>query len=123
MFNQKSTIALSVMCALAISQSSFAGRVDVVNENKKALVIKIQADGNSLDESLATYVKKIPAQHYYTFNVDPSDLKSKTYYSIKGDTNKFTIGGKCDRLSVTKNYTVTFLNDATGTTCMAEEVK
>jgi hypothetical protein len=100
-----------------------AGRIDVVNENKKALRIKIQAEGDTLHEMLATYVKEIPSEHYFEFRVDATDLKGKSHYSIKGDTSPLTAGDKCQHLSVEKNYKVTFLNDVTGTTCVAEEVE
>jgi hypothetical protein len=100
-----------------------ASRIEVVNENKKSLKVKIKAEGSSIQEDLATYVKEIPAEHYSTFSVEEPDLKGKSYYSIQGDTSPFTPGDKCARLSVEKNYKVTFLNDAIGTSCVAQEMK
>jgi hypothetical protein len=117
------TVVLSFASFLSLAHSAVAGRIDVVNENKKSLKIKIKAEGDDIKENLATYVKEIPAEHYSTFLVEATDLKGKSYYSIKGDTNAFTSGDKCDHLSVEKNYKVTFLNDAVGTTCVAEEIK
>ena len=116
-------VTLSFACFLAISHPVVAGRVDVVNENKKALSVRIKAEGDNIGEDLATYIKEIPAEHYFKFMVESSDLKGKSHYSIKGDTSVFTPGGKCDHLSVDKDYKVTFLNDATGTSCIAEEIK
>src|SRR5688500_15080682 len=101
---------------------TLAGRVDVVNENTKNLKIKIEAEGDKLAESLASYVKEIPSEHYFSFLVDEADLKGKSHYSIKGVTNAFVPGDKCQHLSVNKNYKVTFLNETIGTTCVAEEI-
>lgn len=106
-----------------MAHPAVAGRIDVVNENKKALTVRIKAEGDNINENLATYIKEIPPEYYFTFMVESSDLEGKSHYSIKGDTNAFTPGGKCDHLSVDKNYKVTFLNDVAGTTCVAEEIK
>lgn len=99
-----------------------AGRMEVVNENKKALKIRIEAEGDKLSERLASFSKEIPSEREFTFLVDRSDLKGKSHYSIKGDTNPFAPGDKCQHLSVDKDYKVTFLNDPVGTTCIAEEI-
>ena len=112
---------LSVSSAL-LTLPALAGRVDVINENKKALKIRVEAEGNKVTEELASYTKEIPAENFFTFLVDASDLKGKSHYSIKGDTTAFTPGDKCQHLSIDKNYKVTFLNDAVGTSCIAEEL-
>jgi hypothetical protein len=114
---------LSCACILSIVSSASAGRVDVVNENKKLLKVKIKAEGDNINENLMTYSKDISAEHHSTFDVNSADLNGKSHYSIKGDTNSFTAGGKCHHLSVEKNYKVTFLNDTAGTSCVAEEIK
>lgn len=119
--NYRASLSLAMASFLVLSSASHAGKIDVVNENKKALRIKIQAEGNKINETLATYVKDIPAEHYFDFRVEATDLKGKTHYSIKGDTSPLTSGDKCQHLSVEKDYKVTFLNDAAGTTCVAEE--
>lgn len=116
-------VVLSFVSFLSIVHPAMAGRVDVVNENKKALTVRIKAEGDNIGENLATYVKEIPAATYFTFVVDAADLKGKSHYAIKGDTSAFTPGGKCDHLSIDKNYRVTFLNDTAGTTCVAEEIE
>jgi DNA-directed RNA polymerase subunit L len=123
LMNYRKNLSLAVVSLLMLSSVGQAGRIDVVNENKKALRIKIQAEGDTLHEMLATYVKEIPSEHYFEFRVDATDLKGKSHYSIKGDTSPLTAGDKCQHLSVEKNYKVTFLNDVTGTTCVAEEVE
>lgn len=107
---------------LALHQGAFAGRIDVVNENKKSLDIRICPEGDALTENLPLYHKKIPAEYHFTFDINKADLGGKSHYSIKGDTNPFTPGDKCQHLSVDKNYRVTFLNDTAGTTCLAEEI-
>jgi hypothetical protein len=109
--------------SLSLVHSAMASRIEVVNENKKALKVKIKAEGSNVQEDLTTYVKEIPAENHYIFLIEGPDLKGKSHYSIKGDTNPFTPGGRCDYLSVEKDYKVTFLNEAMGTTCVAEEIK
>lgn len=100
---------------------AIAGDVKVINENKKYLRIRIQADGDPVSENLTTYLKDIPEACTVTFKVTADDLKGKTHFSIKGDTSAFTPGGKCNNLSVDKSYKITFLNDTAGTSCIAEE--
>lgn len=100
-----------------------ADRVQVINENKKALGVKIQAEGDTLNENLAEFNLIIPAEYYYEFFVTKSDLKGKNLYSIKGDTSPFTAGGSCKSLSVDKKYKVVFKNDTVGTSCVATEIK
>lgn len=101
---------------------AIAGRVDVVNENKKVLKIKIEAEGDKINEPLVSYIKEIPSDYHFYFLVDESDLKGKSHYSIKGATSAFAPGDKCQHLSVDKDYKVTFLNETIGTTCVAEEI-
>jgi hypothetical protein len=117
------TLSTILTCLSLSFHSALASRIDVVNENEKPLKIKIQAEGSSVQETLATYITEISAKHQSTFSVEPSNLGGKSYYSIKGDTNPFTPGSKCENLSVEKNYKVTFLDKAVGTTCVAEETK
>jgi hypothetical protein len=99
-----------------------ASRIEVVNENKKPIKIKIEAEGNNINKKMTTYTQEIPSEYYYSFRIATSDLNGNSYYSIKGDTSAFTPGGKCNHLSVEKNYKVTFLNDSVGTSCIAEEI-
>lgn len=99
-----------------------AGTIQVINENKKNLKIRIKAEGDIANEDLASYIQIIPAEQYFSFIVTAGDLKGKTHYSIKGDTNPFTVGDKCTHLSVLDNYRVTFINDVAGTTCVAEKI-
>jgi hypothetical protein len=115
-------IILSVV-SLSLVHPALASRIDVVNENKKPLKVTINAEGSNIREDLAKYVKEIPGEYQSTFLVGGSDLKGKSHFSIKGDTSAFTPGDKCTHLSVEKNYKVTFLNDAVGTTCVAEEIE
>lgn len=96
---------------------ALAGKVEVVNENEKELKVKIQAEG-----AAASYTQHIPAGVHSSFTVEKEQLKGKSHYSIKGDTNPFTPGGRCKDLDVDKNYKITFKNDALGTTCLADEI-
>jgi len=100
-----------------------AERVQVINENKKPLSIKIQAEGDKLTEKLPKYKIKIPEEEYYEFYVVKAALNGKNVFSIKGDTSSFTSGGKCDNLSVDKKYKIVFKNDTVGTSCVATELR
>ena len=123
MSKSKPFFLLSMMGAfLVLSSTLSAGTIQVVNENKKNLKVRISAEGDSVNEKLASYAQVIPPEHYYSFNVAADNLKGKTHYSIKGDTNPFTMGDKCTHLSVFDNYRVTFINDVAGTTCVAEKI-
>ena len=116
--NYRKTLSLAVAGLLTFSAASQAGRIDVVNENKKALKIKIEAEG----EPSAVSFHTIPSEQNSSFEIKAEALNGKSHYSIKGDTNPFTLGDKCQHLSVEKDYKVIFLNDTAGTTCVAEEV-
>jgi len=112
-----------VTLSTALPLTLKADRVQVINENKKALGVKIQAEGDTLNENLAEFNLIIPAEYYYEFFVTKSDLKGKNLYSIKGDTSPLTAGGSCKNLSVDKKYKVVFKNDTVGTSCVATEIK
>lgn len=105
---------------LSFAYPSMASKIDIVNENKKELTVKINGEGV---DAADPYEIKIPAEHNSTLVINRKDLNNKTFYSIKGDTSNFTPSGRCEYLNVDKNYKVTFLNDSIGTTCIAEEVK
>ncbi|ARN85077.1 hypothetical protein [Candidatus Nucleicultrix amoebiphila] len=112
-----------IFLALSLVSQATAGTVNVINENKKNLKIRIKAEGDVISENLASYVQIIPGEYLYSFKVDAGNLKGKTLYSIKGDTNPFTMGDTCEHLSVYEDYRVTFINDTAGTTCVADKIK
>lgn len=103
---------------LALSGACQASKMQVTNENKKPLKIKIEAEG----DSNAVTKMEISADHKSSFDVTSTQLNGKSHFSIKGDTSAFTPGGKCEHLDVSKNYKITFQDDKMGTTCIAEEV-
>jgi hypothetical protein len=113
MFNKKSLILTAV---LASSSLSHAGQIDVVNENKTELKVKIQAEGDKVN-----FLQSIPADPHSSFKVETAQLNGKSVYSIKGHTSPFMSGDKCKHLIVDKNYTVTFAKSSLGITCIAEE--
>lgn len=115
MLNRKSLILTTV---LASSSLSYAGQIDVVNENKTELKIKIQAEGDK-----ANFIQSIPADPHSFFKVETTKLNGKSSYFIKGHTSPFVSGDQCKHLSVDKNYTVTFAKSSLGSTCTAEETK
>lgn len=112
-------LAAATLSFLALTTVSQAGEIKVINENKKTLGIKIEAEG----DSNAVSKQEISAEHQSSFRVTKTQLNGKSYFSIKGDTSAFTSGGRCEHLSVEKDYTVTFQDDKVGTTCIAEEIK
>jgi hypothetical protein len=107
---------LSVTAVLALSSLSYAGQINVVNETKKEIQIKIQAKGDK-----AHFVQSISADPFSSFTVDTPRLNGKTDYSLKGHISPFTPLSQCKDLSVEKTYKVTFHHNHAGTTCTAEE--
>lgn len=109
-----------VFISLSLLHYALASKIEVVNENKKPLKVRI------IPEDTTETTKELPADARSTFSVESKDLQGDIqgpYYAIKGDTNPLTAGDKCRHLSVQKDYKVTFLDDAMGTTCVAEEIK
>jgi hypothetical protein len=111
------TLMPAAMLAACLTET-YAVHLEIVNENKKELKVKIEPEG----ASRAAFIQQIPAEHYSSLDLELGQFKGKSYYSIKGDTSAFTSGGKCEHLSVEKDYKVTFQNDKVGTTCIAEEI-
>jgi uncharacterized protein YjbJ (UPF0337 family) len=116
---KKQPILSSLLLGCVLASASYASHIEVINKNKKPLKIKIQTEGSAKEN--VSYPKDISAEERSTFTVDEKDLKGRTQYAIEGQTNLFTSGDKCRRLSVEKDYVVTFLDDTLGTTCVAEE--
>ena len=120
MIKQSFKLYVSTISFLALAHPSIASKIDIVNENKKALTVKIKGEGDNTRETLTTHTKEIPAEVSSTFIISKSDINNKTFYSIKGETGSFSPSGRCEYLNVDKNYKVTFLNNASGTNCIAE---
>ena len=64
---------LSVITVLALSSLSYAGQIDVVNETKKEIQVKIQAKGDK-----AYFVQSISADPLSSFTVDAVRLNGKS---------------------------------------------
>lgn len=108
----------AVTAVLALSSLSYAGQMDVVNETKKEIQLKIQAKGDK-----TSFVQFISADPHSSFKVETTQFNGKSGYSIKGHISPFTSLSKCKDLSVDKNYTVTFQSNHAGTTCTAAELE
>lgn len=119
----KNIVFIATILVPLVPFSLKAGRLQIVNENKKELTVEVRASGDPMTERLAKRTLDIPPEHYYEFYVSPSHLKGKSLFSIEGSTNPLTPGGSCKNMSVHKNYEVTFKNDTLGTTCVATELK
>ncbi|MBW8309757.1 MAG: hypothetical protein K0M45_09040 [Candidatus Paracaedibacteraceae bacterium] len=104
---------------LVSTNYGLASTLHVTNHNKKPVKVKIVAK----EDSKAVTKMEIPAEQQSTFTVDTEHLNGKSVYSIKGDTNPFTPGGKCNDLNIEKDYKVTFKDDKAGTSCVAELIK
>ncbi len=113
----KQSLIISSIITLGYVPISQADVINVLNENNKELLIKIEAVG----DSTAVLKQTIPAEHIFSFTVNSDQLNGKTNFTIMGDTTTFTAGDKCKNLSTSKDYTVTFTTDTVGTTCIAEE--
>ncbi|MDF3033355.1 MAG: hypothetical protein K0R76_309 [Alphaproteobacteria bacterium] len=109
---------LPVAVLAACLTATHAVQLQIVNENKKEIDIKIEPEG----DTNAAFKQRIPADNNSSLTLDPKQFSGKSYFSIKGDTSAFTPGGKCEHLSVDKDYKVTFQDDKVGTTCVAEEL-
>jgi hypothetical protein len=113
------TTLAAVVAAIPLT----AGELRVVNENKKELNIKLIPEG-AATESVHSSHYKIKPESYISLKVEPKHISSKEYFSIQGDTNWAGIGNDtCERLSIHKDYRVTFQNNTIGTTCIAEEIR
>jgi hypothetical protein len=110
-------VILPLVAYAACLAATHAVHLQIVNENKKEIKVKIEPEG----DSSAAFEQRIPADYNSSLNLDRSQFRGKSYFSIKGDTSAFTPGGKCEHLSVEKDYKVTFQDDKVGTSCVAEE--
>jgi hypothetical protein len=108
---------LFMVATLSCSRPVVAGTIQIVNENKKPLKLKISPEGSDTSEE---YLIDLAGDHYTSVEVTAEQLGGKNYYRINGSTSLF--GGTCKNLSIRKNYRITFQNDAIGTTCLAEEM-
>jgi hypothetical protein len=115
----KSKLSYLAFVLLLSTNSVLGSTIHVTNHNKKPINIKIVAT----EDKNAVTKMEIPAQQESTFTVDTEHLNGKSVFSIKGDTNPFTMGGKCNDLNVENNYRVTFKNDKVGTSCVAEIIE
>jgi hypothetical protein len=107
-----------------LPQFAMASRVEVVNNTENPIKVQIKAEGSDLAGNVIAYDQEIPGECYFSFWVIESKLKGKSLYSIKGYNSAFLPGGKCDHLSVEKNYKVIFNgNDTLGVRCVAEEIQ
>ncbi len=109
----------AVFGILISTNSGLASTIHVTNHNKKPIKIKIVAK----EDKNAVTKMEVPAEQESTFTVDIQHLNGKSVYSITGDTNPFTPGGKCKDLNVENDYSVTFKNDTAGTSCVAKLIK
>jgi hypothetical protein len=117
-----SKISMAAVMGMVITFPLTAGELRVTNENKKVLNIKLIPEG-AATESVHKSNYKIKPESYISLKVEPKHINSKEYFSIKGDTNWAGVGNDtCEKLSVHKNYRVTFQNNTIGTTCVAEEI-
>src|SRR5438132_3895578 len=91
----KKTLLNFAILSLALCNLCHAGKIEVVNKNKKPLKVKIEAEGDKMKETLSSHIQEIPAKESFVFDVEADHLGGKTSYSIKGDTNPFTPGDSC----------------------------
>ena len=116
------TVGMGALIAL-LETEAYAGRLNIINKNKKDLQIVIQPEETTSNGKRIEYIRIIPAQHQITFDVTEEELEGKTTFNIKGKVNKFTPGSTCDHLSSEENYRINFTDDLVGTTCKAEKMK
>ncbi len=115
--------SVKILCVFAFMKAvtlmnADASKIEVINENKKSLTIKIRG----ISKLMSSFIKEIPAAYNSSFCINKEDIKGNQFYSITGVTNMITPSGKCEFLNIDKNYQITFIDDMLGTTCIAEEL-
>ncbi len=70
---------------LALAGLAHAGNIEVSNENKKELKVKIEAEG----DSKSNFIQHISADEKSSFTIASDQLNGKSHFSIKGDTSAF----------------------------------
>ena len=114
--NPTSFLSLSFLSVFALTCSVSAGTINVVNEPKQALKIKIEFDA---DSSIFSQID-ISADEYSSFQIPSIDLKGKKIYSLKGDS--LTDGLQCQHLNIDKDYKVTLKKSNKGFSCVAQDI-
>ncbi|MFN7640732.1 MAG: hypothetical protein ACK5PR_03205, partial [bacterium] len=71
----KNIVFIATILVPLVPFSLKAGRLQIVNENKKELTVEVRASGDPMTERLAKRTLDIPPEHYYEFYVSPSHLK------------------------------------------------
>ena len=113
---KKQMIYMTLILAAFIAQSE-AGTIKVVNELKKPFQVVIEPT-NDRDSA---FVKDISADPESSFEVTFPQL-GKITFALKGHVTPFKPEDKCYNLNVEKDYSVTFRDDKTHITCIAEEL-
>ncbi len=116
---QKKLLIFTMAYFLASLHSADAGKVYMVNENKKKVYFRIipyTGDSTKFGQDGL----KVAGQSTLEFEITAQDIDGKSIYSIEGE-KKFG-GDACFNLSVDKDYKVTFTKDKVSTSCVVEEI-
>lgn len=97
---------------------SAQGNLLIHNRTDKPLSLKVIADPfKAIDIR-----HELAAQETLSLTVAPQDLKGVTRYKLEGTVHIFW-GSQCPKLSLDKNYEITFTAGLIGVKCRAEEKK
>lgn len=114
---KKSLLCLT-LGLLALTTQSNAGTIKVVNEIRKPFQIIIEPTG----DKNASFIQEISSDSESSFEITFPQLNGKIGFSITGDLATFKSTDKCLNLNVEKDYKVTFRDDLSKITCIAEEI-
>lgn len=113
----KKQMVYMTLSLLAFVAQSEAGTLKVINEMKKPFQVVIEPT----NDLKSAFVKDISADPESSFEVTFPQL-GKITFAIKGHVTAFKPEDKCYNLNVEKDYRVTFRDDKTHITCIAEEL-
>lgn len=108
------TLILSASLWIA-GQSAHAGTLTIKNENDSTLNFQVIPKGASRNK---IFKRTVAGDNESQLQVSAADLNGQSYYSLQGETNPF-MGDTCGHLNVNKNYTIIFITEPMGMTCVA----
>lgn len=112
-------IAFTILSLFSFSALSQASTIKVVNEMKKPFQVKIIPKG----DRKAAFIQEVSGDEESSFEVTFRQLNGKITFSIIDNVLTLKPEGKCLNLNVEKDYKVTFRDDKSKITCIAEEIK
>jgi len=125
--NKKSLQLFSLSLLLSSYMTAAeASKLRVINENNDEIEINVIPEPASME---APYCWKclggasnVSRENVVNIVIPPEAFNGREYFSVVGTTGGFLFNGKCQNLSVYKNYELHFLNDYVGASCISREI-